>query len=95
MFACRLLCLLFVLPLAAPALAQSPPLVVVAGASGETGLEVVKALRAKNFTVRGLTRDPTRVATQYGDLAEWVAADARDPATLKPAFAGAAYGVST
>ncbi len=77
------------------ALAQPPPLAVVAGASGETGIEVVKALKTKNIDVRGLTRDVERAKKQHGDIAEWIAADAREPSTLAAAFAGATYAIST
>ncbi len=95
MFRRLLVCVLVGFSPAAIALSQTPPVAVVAGASGETGIEVLKALKAKNIAVRGLTRDVEKAKTQHGDLAQWVSGDARAPDTLRAAFTGATYAIST
>jgi uncharacterized protein YbjT (DUF2867 family) len=82
---------LFSSPLAA---ADLRPVVVVAGASGETGVEVIRALKAKDVEIRGLVRDIDKAKTQNGDAATWVTADVRDPQSLTAAFAGATYAIS-
>src|SRR5712664_4233825 len=64
--------------------------IAVAGATGQQGGAVVRALQAGNqFKVRALTRNTAK----HRELAdEVVEADLNRPETLKPAFAGA-YGV--
>jgi len=65
-------------------------LIAVAGATGQQGGAVVRALQASGqFKVRALTRDPAK-HPKLGD--EVVPADFNRPETLKAAFAGA-YGV--
>jgi uncharacterized protein YbjT (DUF2867 family) len=59
--------------------------VLVAGASGALGREVVRLLGARGARVRAMTRDPARAA---GLGVETVVADARDRRTLAPALAG-------
>jgi uncharacterized protein YbjT (DUF2867 family) len=80
--------------LACPSLAVDRPRVVVAGATGQSGIHVVRQLAAKGYAVRGLVRDAAKAREQHGDIAEWIAGDARDPQTLGPAFAGIRYAVS-
>ncbi len=59
--------------------------VVVAGATGIIGREVVAQLLAAGHPVRGLVRR----ADALPEGAEPVVSDLNDPATLGPAFAGA------
>lgn len=74
--------------------ADDPPVVLVAGATGETGIHIVRALAEKGFAVRGLVRDPATAKSQNGDIAEWVAGDVRDAAKLQSAFNGVSLAVS-
>jgi len=60
--------------------------VLVAGATGMLGREVVKQLAARGHKVRALTRDPER-AKLLGDVERHVG-DALKPDTLKAAFEG-------
>lgn len=76
------------------ATAADKPIAVVAGATGETGAHVVRALNAKGFAVRGLVRDAAKAKAQLGDIATWVVGDVTKPETLTAAFAGATYAVS-
>jgi uncharacterized protein YbjT (DUF2867 family) len=62
--------------------------VVVAGASGNVGGEVARALVARGVPVRGLVRDPGRADLTPG--VEPVVADLDRPDTLRPALDGAA-----
>lgn len=57
-------------------------MIVVAGATGNVGREVVRCLTEAGEPVRALTRNPA--AVPFG-----VAGDLTDPSTLRPAFAGA------
>ena len=74
--------------------AAEKPVVLVAGATGETGIYVVRALSQKGFAVRGLVRDTQKAKSQNGELAEWIAGDVRNPAQLLEAFKGVDYAVS-
>jgi uncharacterized protein YbjT (DUF2867 family) len=77
------------------AMAADKPVVVLAGATGETGLHTVRALVEKGYAVRGLVRDAAKAKAQNGEIATWIKADVRDAASLAAAFAGATYAIST
>lgn len=62
-------------------------MIVVAGASGNVGREVVAALRERGAPVRGLVRDPARASAPPG--VELAAADLELPESLPPALDGA------
>lgn len=62
------------------------PIVVVAGASGSVGREVVRALAARGVRVRALSRDPKKLSDL--PLAEVHLGDALDPKTLEGLFTG-------
>ncbi|KAJ2803759.1 hypothetical protein H4S07_004391 [Coemansia furcata] len=71
-----------------------PEIVAVIGATGFQGASVVKALNAlpDQYIVRGVTRSTTsarvvELKAQYPNV-EWVAADLKDPASLRAAFRG-------
>lgn len=62
--------------------------VVVAGASGFVGRNLLPALRAAGHTVRAGSRDPARAAARAPDTA-WVHLDVEDPRSVRAALAGA------
>lgn len=66
-------------------MATSP--ILVTGATGTVGSEVVKLLLVGGHRVRALVRDPVKAA-RLGNAVEIVVADLARPETLPPAFAG-------
>src|SRR5258708_35962080 len=74
---------------------MSMPLILVTGATGTVGSQVVKQLAATGQRVRALVRDPKKAET-FPKAVEVVHGDLEKPATLAPAFAGAdkALGLS-
>lgn len=81
-------------PMAAP-LAQAQETVFVAGATGGTGLEVVRLLDAAGYNVRGGTRNPDSAQERHGSIAAWVRYDALDTTLVDAAVAGVDRIVST
>ncbi len=63
-------------------------MVIVTGAAGRTGGEVVRLLSTRGIRVRALVRDPARVKGLNGPGVEVVVGDLTRPATLDPAFRG-------
>jgi (4-alkanoyl-5-oxo-2,5-dihydrofuran-3-yl)methyl phosphate reductase len=66
---------------------MSKPLILVTGATGTIGSELVPQLVAQGERVRVLTRDAEK-ARKFGPSVEVVEADLEKPQTLGPAFAG-------
>ncbi|WBO64993.1 SDR family oxidoreductase [Streptomyces camelliae] len=64
-------------------------MIVVTGATGTVGSEVVSGLRARGERVRALVRDGSAVPAHWDAGVETVAADFTDPASLDRALAGA------
>lgn len=62
-------------------------MILVTGATGTVGREVVKLLLEAGEKVRVLARDPAKAA-QLGEKVEVVKGDLREPETLDAAFAG-------
>jgi uncharacterized protein YbjT (DUF2867 family) len=62
--------------------------IVVAGATGRTGKVVVQLLREQGARVRGFSRKVDEARAALPDV-EWVAADVRDPASLRGIARGA------
>jgi uncharacterized protein YbjT (DUF2867 family) len=75
--------------------ARAADLVLVAGATGGTGQQVVRELATAGFRVRALVRDPARAREVLGDSVEYATGDVRDRATLDAALEGARYAIST
>jgi uncharacterized protein YbjT (DUF2867 family) len=78
---------------AAPAFARTAPednrpLLLVAGATGGTGQEVVDQAIAKGFRVRALVRDEVKARTLFDDRVQYVVGDVREPRSLKRAVKG-------
>ena len=63
-------------------------MILVTGATGRTGSEVVKALIAKGEQVRALVRDPERAGAIQGPGVELVVADVEKPETWDAALQG-------
>lgn len=67
------------------------PLVLVVGATGGTGREVVRLAIARGYTVRAFVRDEARARELFGDEIGHVVGDVRDAAALPAAVAGADF----
>jgi uncharacterized protein YbjT (DUF2867 family) len=89
---------LVALPLAAqaagPEAAAAPKRVLVAGATGGTGREVVREALAAGHAVRVLVRDEARARETFGSGVEYAVGNVTDPASLKRAVQGIDYVVS-
>lgn len=65
-----------------------PAKILVSGATGNVGAEIVKWLQAQNQFVRVAGRDVASLQRQFGTEVEAVAFDFANPATFRPAFVG-------
>jgi len=74
------------------ALAADKGLVLVAGATGQTGRPLIKILKAEGYTVRAMVRGDTTAAELGAD--EVVKADVTQYDTLPPAVTGVDYVMS-
>ena len=63
-------------------------MILVTGATGKVGREVVRQLAAESVPARALVRDPTRVSFLRLPGIEIVGGDLASPGTLPPAFEG-------
>ena len=63
--------------------------VVVFGATGRLGLELVKALRANNVTTRAAVRDESKARSSLPSDVDIAVADVRDPDAVRRAIHGA------
>lgn len=77
----------------APARAAKKTLLVI-GATGGTGREVVRQAQARGYKVRALVRDEGKARTQLGEQIEYVVGDVRTGAGLVAAVKGADYVIS-
>ncbi|MXZ28645.1 MAG: SDR family oxidoreductase [Gammaproteobacteria bacterium] len=64
------------------------PLVLVAGATGKTGVLVVQQLKAKGYPVRAFVRNAQKAADRLGPDIEAVVGDLRDPASIAATLDG-------
>ncbi|MGH9116680.1 MAG: SDR family oxidoreductase [Acidimicrobiales bacterium] len=62
--------------------------VVVTGATGNVGSQVVRELRARGHSVRALVRDPDRAAERLGEGVQLAAGDLSDEAAVRRAMKG-------
>jgi len=69
----------------------SGPLLLVAGASGQTGRLVLEQAEREGYRVRAMARDPEKARNEIGDSWEWMKGDVREPATLASVMAGVTY----
>jgi uncharacterized protein YbjT (DUF2867 family) len=78
----------------APVGDPAKPLVLVAGATGGTGQEIIEQALAKGYRVRALVRDDAKARTLFGDRVQYALGDVREPRTLRGAVKGADYVIS-
>jgi len=64
-------------------------MIVVTGATGKTGSEVIRLLTGRGIRVRALARDPEKAKALKGAGLEIAIGDLEKPGTLDPAFRGA------
>ena len=69
-------------------------LVLVAGATGRTGQQVVRELDAAGYRVRALVRDPAAARSVFGDKVEYATGDVRQRPTLDAALRGVRFAIS-
>ena len=70
---------------------SSKGLVLVAGATGGTGKEIVKHLLGSGVDVRAMVRNETKARALFGDDVTYAVADVRQPDQLIEAMTGARY----
>ena len=73
---------------------QPQQTVLVVGASGETGLEMLAAAAAAGLRPLGMTRDRARANKDHPSF-DWVQADARDRDAVAAALQGASFVICT
>jgi len=69
-------------------------LVLVAGAAGRTGQQIVRELQAAGYRVRALVRDTDTAKAMLGDTVEYAIGDVRQRPTLDVALQGVRYAIS-
>lgn len=69
-------------------------IVLVAGATGGTGQEVVEQALARGLRVRALVRDEAKARMLFGDRVQYAVGDVRQPRTLKRAVKGVSQVIS-
>lgn len=67
---------------------MNPPRLLVAGATGTNGRELLRRLDDEGIRMRALVRDPDRAAPLAGERVELVRGDLGDRASLRAAFDG-------
>lgn len=73
---------------------ESASVVLVAGATGGTGQEVVEQALAQGLRVRALVRDEAKARQLFGDRVQYAVGDVREPRTLKRAVKGVGQVIS-
>jgi len=68
--------------------------IFVAGGSGRTGIEIVRALQSAGYDVLSSTRSAARASERFPDVDNWVEVDAHDTVALTLAVAGSDIVVS-
>jgi len=70
---------------------DSKPTVLVAGATGGTGQQIVKHLLGNGFAVRAMVRNEEKARKLWSDDVSYVVADVRQPDQIITAMTGADY----
>jgi uncharacterized protein YbjT (DUF2867 family) len=90
-----LLSVLLSMTMAVVSAAPADELILVVGATGGTGQQIVLQLQEQGYGVRALVRDATSATEKLGPDVELVVADVRDPESLVPAFDGITRVISS
>ena len=69
--------------------------VVVVGGTSKTGIAAIRLAQEAGYDVVGTTRSLQRAQDRYGTDINWAVVDIKDPATVKAAFDGADYIISS
>ncbi|MEQ9110355.1 MAG: SDR family oxidoreductase [Rhodospirillaceae bacterium] len=69
--------------------------VVVVGGTSKTGIAAIRLAQEAGYDVTGTTRSLESASERYGSDINWVVVDIKDPATVKTAFNGADYIISS
>ncbi|MGY8962416.1 MAG: SDR family oxidoreductase [Rhodospirillales bacterium] len=69
--------------------------VVVVGGTSKTGIAAIRLAQEAGYDVVGTTRSLERARERYGSDINWAVVDIKDPATVKAAFEGADYIISS
>ena len=69
--------------------------ILIIGATGGVGQQLVKKYIERDEKVRLLVRDPVRAEKQFGSAPEYIVGDSRYPLTLPAAFEGIEQVIST
>ena len=67
---------------------EDAQVVLIAGATGGTGQEVVDQALMRGLHVRALVRDQTKARALFGDRVQYVTGDVREPRSLRKAVKG-------
>ncbi|MCS6947413.1 MAG: SDR family oxidoreductase, partial [Steroidobacteraceae bacterium] len=73
---------------------QDAALVLVVGATGGTGQEIVKQALANGYSVRAFVRDEAKARQLFGDRVQYHVGDVRNAASIAPALRGVAFVIS-
>jgi uncharacterized protein YbjT (DUF2867 family) len=90
-----ILSVLLSMAMAVASAAPADELILVVGATGGTGQQIVLQLQEQGYGVRALVRDATSATEKLGPDVELVVADVRDPESLVPAFDGITRVISS
>lgn len=71
--------------------AEETELVLVAGASGRTGSQIMERLQAKGYAVRPLTSNRERAMQRHGDAWRWLEVDVRNAEQVATAMHGVSF----
>lgn len=69
--------------------------VVVVGGTSKTGIAAIRLAQEAGYDVVGTTRNLERARERYGSGINWVVVDIKEPSTVKAAFEGANYIISS
>src|SRR5687768_9406502 len=73
---------------------EGTTLVLVAGATGGTGQEIVDQALARGYSVRALVRDEAKARMLWGDRVQYAVGDVREPRSLRRAVKGVSTVIS-
>lgn len=77
-----------------PSAATAPLRVLVIGATGGTGREVVREAQQRGLQVRVLVRDPAAARARFGTTVEYLVGDVREPAEMNEWMKDVDYVIS-